>query len=225
MAFGLLNDLDNGKEHVLFQWGVKINAILFASILIVFTFVFVYLQLIGYDDFHLYSHPSKALAVVIGIISYIFFTVGTLKSQREKEKILMFGLAPLALFFVAHFAVPEAVIKASVPGPFLERHLHCIGDNDLVISDKDSIRAVCWYLKRNDVFVLGEAGEIRYGLTQKGEKGRRLDIKSGIDLIRQNPGKIVLIANAKHIKKWRNQLPKPVYQDSSGLGGYVLWKY
>jgi 4-amino-4-deoxy-L-arabinose transferase len=119
----------------------------------------------------------------------------------------------------------DLTIEAKSPGPILEQHKQSIADDDVIISDKDSIRAVCWYLRRSDVYVLGGAGELDYGLGYKDADGRSLDGRSAADLIKQNRGKTVLIARVRKISRWRDQLPKPVFQDQSGPSGYVLWKY
>jgi len=44
--------------------------------------------------------------------------------------------------------------------PLLEQHRQDIGDDVLILSDENTIRAACWYLQRNDVHVLGDSGEL-----------------------------------------------------------------
>ena len=83
----------------------------------------------------------------------------------------------------------------------------------------------CWYLKRADVYVLGDTGELDYGLAYEDAAGRGLDMKSAAHLIESNRGKTVLIARTGHIMKWQDQLPKPVSQDDSGSKGYTLFWY
>ena len=107
----------------------------------------------------------------------------------------------------------------------MEQHKQEIGDNDVIISDESTIRAVCWYLKRSDVYVLGSSGELDYGLRYKDADGRLLDTGSAVELINRNRGKTVLIARAKKISRWRDQLPQPAFQDESGPSGYLFWKY
>jgi 4-amino-4-deoxy-L-arabinose transferase len=221
MACGLLYCFENEGRKRLFHWGAMVNA----SIFFITLNVFVIIQVVGYHGFYPYSQPWRAMIAASGLIFFVLLNILAFKSQRGKDKVLLFGLAPLLLFFTASFIVPDLTLEVTVPGPFLKRYQQNVGAHDIVISDKSTIGAVCWYLKRRNVYVLGSAGELEYGLSQKGSAGRWLDIRSGIDLIRRNPGKVVLITKVRKISKWRNQLPKPVFQDDSGPEGYVFWRY
>ncbi|QCQ23343.1 hypothetical protein [Desulfoglaeba alkanexedens] len=141
------------------------------------------------------------------------------------NKTLLLGLSPLLLFFVVHFTIPDLTSEVKSPGPFLEQYARGIDSKDIVISDAYSIRAVGWYLKRSDVYLLGGTGELDYGLKHKDAAGRLLDMQTAVDLIQKNRGRTVLIARVKHIARWRDQLPQPVFQDQSGPKGYVLWSF
>ena len=124
-----------------------------------------------------------------------------------------------------HFTIPDLTREVKSPGPILEQYAQGIDNEDMVISDENSIRAVGWYLKRSDVYLLGGTGELDYGSKYNDAAGRLLDMQSANDLIQLNQGRTVLIARAKHIARWRDQLPQPVFQDQSGPEGYVLWRF
>jgi len=125
----------------------------------------------------------------------------------------------------AHFILPELTIEVKAPGPLLEQYKQGTGDDDVIIADKNTVGAVCWYFKRSDVYVLGGGGELTYGLAYEDAAGRCIDMESAAGLIKRNRGKILLIARVKNISKWRDRLPKPVFQDDSGPEGYVCWRY
>ena len=111
------------------------------------------------------------------------------------------------------------------PNLLLERYSQGVGHDTIIISDKNTVGAVCWYLKRSDVYVLGGGGELTYGLAYDDAAGRWIDMKSAVGLIKRNRGKILLIARVNNISRWRDQLPKPVFQDDSGPEGYMLRMY
>lgn len=221
IAFGLLHVLKKDTRNRLFQGGIVVNAVLFGLIL----FAFLYVQLFGFNGFRPYSQPWKAMMIVNGLVFFVLFLVWAFRSQRGNVKTLVFGFAPLLLFFVIHYTIPDVTIEVKSPGPILEQHKEDIADDDVVISDENSITAVGWYLKRSNVYLLGGTGELDYGLGYKDADGRLLDMSSAVDLIQHNRGKTVLIARMKNIALWRGQLPQPVFQDQSGPSGYVLWKY
>ena len=221
VAFGLLRLLEKNEKSRLFQAGVAANAAFFGLILI----AFLYIQTFGLHGVRPFSQPWKVMLAIDGIAFFLLFCLWTLKSRRGKEKVLVFGMAPLLFFFVLHFVVPDPTSEAKSPGPLLEKYKSGIDDQDIVLSDNDSIRAVCWYLRRNDVYVIDRAGELAYGLGWKDADGRLLGKQSVADLIRKNQGKTVLIARNKSISRWRDWLPSPPFQAQSGPSGYVLWKY
>lgn len=219
-AFGLSRTVARGKSRA-FQWGTAGTGIFAALILV----ALIYLQIFGYEGFHPYSRPWKATMLANGLIFMAIFCFWAFHSHHKKTKVILFGLAPLLLFFLGHFIIPPLTLEAKAPGPFLERYRKGIGPHAVVISGESAIRAVCWYLKRSDVYVLGDPGELSYGLGYKDAKGRGLDLKSAARLIDRNRGKTVLIARVDNISRWRNQLPRPVFQADNGPQGYVLWKY
>ncbi len=221
MAFGLLHVLKKEGRNKFFQWGTVGSAMVFGLILL----AFLYFQFFGYYGVRPYSQPWKTVMAVNGLLFFILLCFWAFRSQRGKEKVLLFGLAPLLLYFVAHFIIPDPIIEEKAPGPLLEQHKQDICDDDLIISDENTIRAVCWYLQRSDVYVLEFTGELDYGLSYKDADGRLLDIRTAVDLINRNRGKTVLAARVKNIHRWRDQLPEPVSQDDSGLKGYVFWRY
>jgi len=221
MSFGLLHVLKKEGRNIFFQWGTVGSMMLFGLILL----AFVYVQLFGYHGFRPYSHPWKTVMTVDGLFFFILSCFWASTSQRGKEKVLLFGFAPFLLFFIAHFIIPDPTIIAKAPGPLLEQHKQEIGDDVLILSDENTIRAACWYFQRNDIYMLGGSGELDYGLSYKDADGRLLHMQSAVDLINRNPGKTVLIASGKNILRWRDQLPQPVFQDENGPSGYVFWRY
>jgi len=134
-------------------------------------------------------------------------------------------MAPLLFYVSAHFIIPDSVIESKSPGPLLERNRKLVEEDTIVIADEHVAGAACWYLKRDDVYILGGAGELKYGLSYEDAVGRLLDIQSAADLIRQNPGRVVLISRMVKHRQWREQLPEPVFRDDSGQRGYEVWKY
>jgi 4-amino-4-deoxy-L-arabinose transferase len=221
MVFGLLHVLRREGRSRLFQWGT-VGSVGFSGLIL---FAFLYVQVFGYHGVRPYSQQWKVMMAVSSLVFFIVFCFWSLRSQKGRDKVLLFGLAPLLIFFMGPFIVPDQTLEAKGPGPLLERHKQAVGDDVVIISDEETIGAVCWYLQRSNVYVLGSPGELDYGLGYKDAEGRLLDMRSAVDLINRNPGKTVLIARVKKTLPWRNQIPKPVFQDETGPSGYMFWKY
>jgi len=185
MASGLTNVLNKGKKRV-FQWGVTGIGILFGMILL----ALIYVQLFGYHRFRPYSQPWKVIMAVNGLVFAILFCFWAFNSQEGMKKVILFALAPSFLFFTGHFIIPDRTVEAKAPGLVLERYMERIGHDSVIISDKKTIGAVCWYLHRNDVYLLEQGDELDYGLAYEDASGRLIDMKSAVGLIRRNRGRI-----------------------------------
>lgn len=221
VAFGLSHALKKGAGNRLFQGGIVVTTVLFSLILVAFAYV----QLRGINGLHPYRQAWQAVMVVNGLIFLIIFLVRAFSLPKADDKILALGLSPLLFFFIIHFVIPTPIREAKAPGTILGKYVHGITAADTVISDEDSVRAVCWYLKRNDVHILDGSGELDYGLRYSDAGGRLLDIPSAVALIWRNKGRTVLIARTKNIARWQGRLPVAVFHDESGPDGYVLMKY
>ncbi|MFH2044232.1 MAG: phospholipid carrier-dependent glycosyltransferase [Pseudomonadota bacterium] len=220
MALGLSNMTEKVKNRS-FKFGVVSAGILFSLILL----AFIYIQLFGYHDFYPYTQPWKMLMAVNSLVFFILFCGFSLKSQNSRSSVLLFGIAPLLLFFSAHFIVPDLTVEKKAPGPLFERNKQDIGQESVVLSDSSTVGAVCWYMKRSDVYLLEGAGELDYGVSYADSAYRLIDIKSAVSLINKNHGKTMLVSKSKHIRKWKDRLPEPVYQDDNGLNGFVFRHY
>ncbi|MBU1167968.1 MAG: phospholipid carrier-dependent glycosyltransferase [Proteobacteria bacterium] len=221
MARGLFNGLGKKRRQPCFQWGAMGNVFLFSVILIAFVFV----QLLNYNGLRPYHQPWKSLMVVNGLIFMILFMYGSFSSEDKIRKILYLGLSPCLFFLTVHFMIPEMTIETETPGVLLAQQRDRLSPDTVILSDEDSIRAVCWYFKRSDVYIVGKSGELGYGFSYNDSAGRQLDIPSAVRMITSHPGKAVLVARSKHIKKWQAQLPEPVRREDSGENGYAFFQF
>jgi 4-amino-4-deoxy-L-arabinose transferase len=210
---------DGGKR--LFQWGTIANAMLFGLMLLAFLAI----HFFGYHGLRPYSRPLKALTVVNALGFDMLMCHFAFRSRGGRNKVLLFGLSPLLLFATVHFMIPDQTLQVKAPGVLLERYAHRIPPEAIVISDENTIGAACWYLRRSDIYLLGDADELTYGMKYKDATGRWLDIPSVLDLIDRHRGRVVLIARGKNMSRWQGRLPQPDSRDDSGPRGYVLWRY
>jgi 4-amino-4-deoxy-L-arabinose transferase len=220
MAYGLIQRLSRGKCRIM-EFGAAATGIFFILTLL----ALIWLQIFSSQGLRPYSQPWKAMMAINGLVFMILFCFWSIRNPKGSHKILLLGLGPLMFLFVAHFAVPDLAIRQSAPGRLLEKNLSHVKTNDVIISCEESIGAVCWTLKRDNVYLLAPAGELVYGLNYQGGTGRLLDAHSAGRLIEQNQGHAMVVARADRIRDLRYELPAPVFEDNSGPDGYVLWRY
>jgi 4-amino-4-deoxy-L-arabinose transferase len=220
MALGLSHSLENGKRK-LFQWGVA-GVGFFVVILF---FALIYGQFFGFRGFRLYTQPWKAVMLANGLLFMAVFCFWSLRSRMPDTKIMLLGLSPFLLFFLGHFLIPDIVIEESALGRLLEKHRSHIQPETVIISCEDAAGAANWSLKRDDVYVLGWAGEMAYGLTYQDAAGRQLNEQSVRNVMDENRGKTVLICPTKGMDYWRNILPVPVFREDTGPRGFEIRGY
>jgi 4-amino-4-deoxy-L-arabinose transferase len=217
-----------GLDHILsadktknIQQGIGAACLLASFILL----SLVGLHLFGPDQWRLFERSWKWLLLSSGLVSMLLLLTAAFRAGQPGEKITLFALSFAALLFVAHFTMPNLTLNMNAPGPLILRNAAGITPATLVLSGEDVARAVCWYLKRDDVYTVERAGELQYGLGYPDSSHRLLNLQNTAVLIRNNPGQVVLIANQEEYSRWQPFLPPPVYIDSSGSRGYLFLQY
>ena len=220
MGYGLSQAIRRGSRRP-FPWGVAITVVLFGVILL----GLIYAQTVGIEDVPLYLDSWRAVLLGFGVFGVVAFCVASLRSEYGKRKAILMGLAPLGFCFVAHFGVPDSVVEKDAPGRLLEKHRTRIGADTVLIACEESVGAVCWNFKRDDVYLLPPGGELDYGLSYPDADGRLLDEESAIRLIEKNRDRLALVGRAERMPGFGEFLPEPVSKESSGSEGFEIWFY
>jgi len=96
--------------------------------------------------------------------------------------------APLAFMLSAPVIVPREAEEGKAFGRFIARHAAQLPAGATVVTDDLAVHALCWYLKRDDLYVLERAGELSYGLTYADSSHRLLDDADLFELVDTAPG-------------------------------------
>jgi len=170
-----------------------------------------------------YKDQWKGGVFLIALIVFILVLKMSLKTGDLTKKIFLFALAPLCFYFSAHFLIPDQTLLRKCPGELIQRNRNRIDKDTLVFSPSTPVRAVNWFLKRDDVFML-DRGELTYGLQQKDAFGRLMDDEQFYHLVRNNQGirKIAFIVDQKKYTRMKDRLPVPLFIDSSGNDGFAF---
>lgn len=209
------------RNHI--QWAIGIVMMTLFLVLIAISG----LHLFGPERLWIFDRSWKWLLLVSVIAIMLLLLHSAFSNKQEIRKLLFFGLSFAILLFTVQFTIPTLSLNRKAPGPFLSRHAENISADTFVLSGQDVIRAVCWYLKRNDVYMLVNAGELKYGVAhEKTNKSRLLNMTEIRAFIDEHKGKVVLILDlGAYNKYWQSLLPQPISVDSSGSRGYLLLRY
>jgi len=221
MGLGLAHIFQHTGHSKLFQGGIVANGFLVAMILI----AFVPLQLFGFRGFKPYSQPGQVIMIAGGLLFFIALCVWSYRSKNVRTKIALSGMTLILVYFIAPYSLPDNTRAAKCPGEFLQRNKETIARNDVILADEESVTAACWYLQRNNIYVLGPLGELAYGFRYPDAQMKSIDLQSATELIRQHREKTVLIARARNYNQWQDKLPPASTLDQSDNNGYVVVRF
>lgn len=148
--------------------------------------------------------------LIIAMVALTVFGGGLMMTLRRemisRQRLIFFGLSVLPVFFAWHFVMPNLVADRKAPGKFINVVADRITPETIVVSYKNQVSALAWFLQRNDIYVYGRGGELTYGLSKVNAKQRLLSKEGFEELIRNKPaGQKVVIFHTS--KRQFNELP------------------
>ena len=222
MATGFHNYLEGGRKRA-----ITIGALLFALMIGTLALALAAVQIAGFQGFKPYTQTWKWVLAVAGLLFWSLFLLSSARESQPFKKILLYAVAPVLFMAVTPFIMPDRTIESKAPGALLLRNSHRIRPDTILVSDEGPLLAVCWFYRRNDVYLLGDAGELSYGIHYNNSKHRLLDMDRFRKLVSANrrTGRVILIAKAWKYEAWKKNLPEPVFEDNSGHDGFVFAQF
>lgn len=224
MSLGLHRVLNRGRFRS-FQLGTAGAALFYGALLAAIIAFLSATRFFGFDIALPENRIWKWLMAANGLFVMVLFFIAAFRSRKASRKILFFGLAPVLILFLANFIMPDLTLESKAPVLLLKRHKKDVATESIIFSDEKAVQAVCWYYKRNDIYMVDSVGELGYGLAHDQSGARLLEAQEVSRLIAEHPGRCVLIASVKHYEDLKKFLPAPSLLDNSGAKGYVFIKY
>lgn len=219
ITIGLRKYLEREKKRA-FTLGASFLALVTAMLAV----ILIVSQVTCFPGLRAYG-PEETWKWVVGVIGFLTWTalsVLALMSQDSRKKLALYCAAPLLFMFIAHFVMPDQSIERKSPGEFLLRHADRIKKDMFLVSGDDPLRAVCWFYKRDDIYLLRAPGELKYGLSYDDSKHRLLSLDQLTEMVKaQEEKRVVLIAKARRYAEYKHLLPRPVFEDTNGRFVFV----
>jgi len=203
-----------------FRAGAATLSLFFAAIL----GGFIVMQTTGIGGLVPYVARWKIIAIVMAMLLLVVVLLQSQKKETLAEKIGPISLAVFLFLMTVQFALPDKIIAHKSPGALLLRNAARVQADTCLVSFDHTMRAVCWFYKRSDVFAL-RGGEMAYGFSYPEARHRLLDLKQFKALIQENKGKVVLIGKFEIYQYLKAHLPPPIYEDHTGPGGFAFAQY
>jgi 4-amino-4-deoxy-L-arabinose transferase len=121
---------------------------------------------------HLFS-ADEWPKIVLGLIAFGGWLLFAVISARDNAKRWTWAAAcPLLLCLLIGYAIPQQVIDSKQPQNFIRDNIATLSQSQFVLADRVGIAAgMAWELKRSDVLMYGEKGELTYGLAYPDARG------------------------------------------------------
>ena len=222
LSIGINNYFVNGGKR-----SFNISTLLHAGLIILLIILSLLVQIIGIDHSRPYVHAWKLLFLLAGFLVWTIFLISSIRSRQPEKKIMLYAAAPLLSMFAAHFCIPDLTILHKMPGDFLLKHHDKIQQDTIIVSDEHLLSSACWFYRRSDVYLIGGQGEFTYGLSYEDSKARHLNPGQFEEFILEHreAGPVTLIAREKTYKKWKDEFPEAIFEDSSGEGGSIFAQF
>ncbi len=159
------------------------------------------------------------LLVGAGLLVWCLLALAAVFQEGVHERVTFYWFAPVLFLFSWHFVAGAVTPNGKMPGAFLLSHRDCgLDRNCALVSDDGLAASLCWFYRRNDVFLMGGQGEYAYGLGYSDSQHRFLDLAAFQKLIAPGSGAecVALIMTTKHFHDFESQLPPPAAQTAVG---------
>ena len=143
----------------------------------------------------------------------VWALVGLWTLRRAQQRWWLAALCPLGLGLLLGFVVPNRVVDSKQPQSLVETVRQPLKESRFVLANNVGIASgLAWDLKRSDIIMFGQSGELKYGLDYPDVQGRYVgkdDFRRWLAEHRAQ-GKISLvILLSKNDDLARADLPKP----------------
>ncbi|HEY2921563.1 MAG TPA: phospholipid carrier-dependent glycosyltransferase [Candidatus Binatia bacterium] len=211
VGFGLVESFKRGLLKAF-----DVGAVVFAGVSLISAAALLVFHTVGPEKYRLYtSEETFEWMLMIGALLATAALAGMAAREfPQVKKLLWYCLAPVPFFICAQFAIPDNLPWSRSAEPFLALHAHRVPDNGILVSDGFLVDSTCWFFKRDDVYLIGDGGELHYGLTQDDAPNRLLELEEFGRMIAENIGKrnITVVITASQFERYRNHLPKPAFE-------------
>ncbi|MCV2534526.1 lipid IV(A) 4-amino-4-deoxy-L-arabinosyltransferase [Enterobacter wuhouensis] len=153
----------------------------------------------------------KVFCAVVAFL--IWAAVGWFTLKRSPQRWWLAALCPAGLALLIGFAIPNLVVDSKQPQSLVDTVRSPLAQSTFVLANNVGLASgLAWELKRNDIILFGQSGELRYGLDFPDVKGRfvgKADFTQWLDEHRQQGTISLVILLSKNDDLERANLPKP----------------
>lgn len=137
--------------------------------------------LINYGIFaEIILSPQEQLKVVLACLSFITWgLIGYWGMRSNAHYWQSVAVCPLLLSLLFAYILPQQIIDVKQPQNFISNNINVLSHSRYVLTDNVGLAAgLAWELKRSDILLFNEQGELAYGLGYPDATGRLINVDS-----------------------------------------------
>lgn len=121
--------------------------------------------------------PVELYKVFCAVVAFLLWaTVGWFTFKQSQQRWWLAALCPAGLALLIGFAIPNLVVDSKQPQSLVDTVREPLQESRFVLANNVGVAAgLAWELKRNDITLFGQSGELRYGLDYPDVKDRYVD--------------------------------------------------
>lgn len=158
--------------------------------------------------------PVELYKIFCAVMAFLVWAaVGMYTLRDSPRRWWLAALCPAGLALLVGFAVPSKVEDSKQPQSLIETVRVPLQESRFVLANNVGVASgLAWELKRNDIILYGQAGELRYGLNYPDAQGRFVSKEAIAQWLeehrQQGPVSLVLLLS-KNDDLVRAKLPEP----------------
>ena len=158
--------------------------------------------------------PVELYKIFCAVMAFLVWAaVGKYTLRDSPRRWWLAALCPAGLALLVGFAIPSKVEDSKQPQLLIETVRVPLQESRFVLANNVGVASgLAWELKRNDVILYGQAGELRYGLNYPDAQGRFVSKEAIAQWLeehrQQGPVSLVLLLS-KNDDLVRAKLPEP----------------
>ena len=138
----------------------------------------------------LYKAVRGIAAVFLGAVFCFIMYHFSWKAHSTLSKFIFFGIAPLLTLSIRPYLLPEFAVAGKDQGGFVMDVSKYISPDTIVVSHMNMMHAVAWYLKRSDIYLWMNPGELQYAVDLPQNQYRLIKNNSALNqLIEEQKGR------------------------------------
>lgn len=178
------------------------------------------------------AHPVwvsiELYKIFCAVVAFLVWAlVGWFTLRQTQQRWWMAALCPLGVAMLIGFAVPNRVVDSKQPQSLVDTVRYPLENSRYVLANNVGVAsALAWELKRDDIILFGQTGELKYGLNFPDAQGRFVDKGELSDWLaehRQQGRVSLVILLSKNDDIERAQLPKPDSMYVQGRLAYLQY--